>query len=141
MGLTGLVMHHHAIRMRPDAADETLKFYRDVLGLEPDPGAREIEDVPLYWLDTGNGTQVHVFGVDGESRYAKQGRDPFTEHVAFGLPDIAVAKEELDRLGVSYWTSGRAERQLVFLYDQSGNMIELHQIGSCRCDRQNRSDA
>jgi len=142
MALTGLVLHHHAVRMRPDKVAETLNFYQDVLGLEPDPGARDVPDIPLSWLDTGNSTQIHVFGLEGISKYAKQpDQDPFTPHAAFGLPDIAAAKEELDRLQVPYWTSGRGAAQLVFVNDHSGNMIELHQIGTCRCDRLSRKNA
>ncbi|WP_432199076.1 VOC family protein [Streptomyces sp. bgisy027] len=141
MALNGLELHHHAVRMRPDAVEETLTFYRDVLGLEPDPEAREIPDVPLFWMDTDNGTQIHLFGVEGVSRYARRpDQDPFTEHVAFGVPDILAAKKELDRLAVRYWKAGRGERQQLFLYDQTGNMIELHQIGTCRCDKRSRRD-
>ena len=141
MALTGLELHHHAVRMRPDAVDATLAFYRDILGLEPDPGTRQIPDVPLFWMDTANGTQIHLFAVEGQSKYATEpDRDPFTEHVAFGVPDIAAAREELERLGTSYWTAGRGERLQVFLYDLTGNMVELHQIGTCRCDRGSRVD-
>ncbi len=139
MALTGLEIHHHAIRMRPDAVDETLTFYRDVLGLAPDPGARDIPDVPLFWMDTGNDTQVHLFGVEGVSKYARQpDRDPFTPHVAFGVPDIEEAKQELERLEIEYWRAGRDSGQQVFMYDMAGNMIELHQIGTCRCKRSSR---
>jgi catechol 2,3-dioxygenase-like lactoylglutathione lyase family enzyme len=141
MALSGLELHHHAVRMPPDAVEETLRFYRDVLGLSPDPEAREIPGVPLFWMDVQNGTQIHLFGVDGVSRYARRpDQDPFTEHVAFGVPDIFEAKRELDRLEMPYWRAGRDERQQVFMYDQAGNMIELHQIGTCRCDRRTRSE-
>jgi catechol 2,3-dioxygenase-like lactoylglutathione lyase family enzyme len=139
MALTGLEIHHHAVRMRPDAVDETLAFYRDVLGLSPDPGARDIPDVPLFWMDTGNDTQIHLFGVAGVSTYARRpDRDPFTPHVAFGVPDIEEAKRELERLEIEYWRAGRGEAQQVFMYDLAGNMIELHQIGTCRCQRSSR---
>lgn len=142
MALTGLELHHHAVRMKPDAAEQTVRFYRDILGLTPDPQARDIPGVPLYWLDTANGTQIHVFGVEGTSQYARDpDRDPFTEHVAFGVPDIVAARDELDRLAVSYWRVGREESQQLFLYDDAGNMIELHQIGTCRCNQFSRADA
>jgi catechol 2,3-dioxygenase-like lactoylglutathione lyase family enzyme len=139
MPLTGLELHHHAVRMRPDAGAATLAFYRDVLGLEPDPGARKIPDVEGYWLDCANDTQLHVFGVEGVSKYARaEGEDPFTPHVAFGCPDVAAARAELDRAGVRFWSAGRDERQQLFLTDTNGNMIELHQIGTCRCRRSTR---
>ncbi|WP_018636365.1 VOC family protein [Parafrankia elaeagni] len=139
MALTGLEIHHHAVRMRPDAVAETRAFYEDVLGLSPDPGVREIPGVPLFWMDTGNDTQIHLFGVEGVSRYARRpDRDPFTSHVAFGVPDILQARTELDRLHVEYWSVGRDKRQQIFLYDQADNMIELHQIDTCRCRQSTR---
>jgi catechol 2,3-dioxygenase-like lactoylglutathione lyase family enzyme len=139
MALSGLELHHHAIRMRPDSVDTSLAFYRDVLGLSPDPGAVEIPDVPLFWMDTGNDTQIHLFAVEGVSKYARQpDRDPFMTHVALGVPDILAAREELDRLGVDYWHAGRDERQQVFMSDPNGNMVDLHQIGTCRCKRGSR---
>jgi catechol 2,3-dioxygenase-like lactoylglutathione lyase family enzyme len=139
MSLSGLEIHHHAVRMRPDAVERQRVFYTDVLGLTADPGARDIPDVPLFWMDTDNDTQVHMFAVEGVSKYAASPeRDPFTSHVAFGVPDIEAAKVELDQLGVDYWSAGRGERQQVFMNDPSGNMVELHQIGTCRCQKGSR---
>jgi catechol 2,3-dioxygenase-like lactoylglutathione lyase family enzyme len=139
MALKGLELHHHAIRMRPDAVEDHYAFYHGVLGLEADPGARDIPDVPLFWMDCENDTQIHMFAVDGVSKYARQAdRDPFAAHVAFGVADIVKARGELDRLGVPYWYAGRNERQQVFIDDPSGNRVELHQIGTCRCKRTSR---
>jgi catechol 2,3-dioxygenase-like lactoylglutathione lyase family enzyme len=142
VALSDLELHHHAIRMRPDAVPETLAFYRDVLGLQPDPGARDIPDVPLFWFDCENDAQIHVFAVEGVSKYARQpDRDPFAAHVALGVPDILAAREELDRLGVPYWYAGREERQQVFIDDPNGNRVELHQTGTCRCKQHARPPA
>jgi catechol 2,3-dioxygenase-like lactoylglutathione lyase family enzyme len=140
MTLTGLELHHVAVRMHPDGVEPTLDFYRDVLGLEADPETRQIPGIPGFWFDATNDAQVHVFGVEGVSPYARQPeRDPFTRHIALGVPDIAAAKAELERLGVEHWRAGRDEAQQVFLDDPSGNMIELHQSGACRCQRSRRS--
>ena len=60
------------------------------------------------------------------------------------MPDIQEAREELDRLGVSYWVSEGIvgpRSQQIFMHDPAGNMIELHQVGSCRCDSAKRSTA
>ena len=133
MGLSGLELHHVAVRMRPDAADPTVAFYRDVLGLAPDPQTRQVPGVPGAWLDAAD-AQVHVFAVEGVSAYARQpDRDPFTRHVAFGVPDVVAAKAELERLAVPHWRVGRDALQQVFVDDPSGNLVELHQIGTCRC--------
>ncbi|MCU1692307.1 MAG: glyoxalase [Frankiales bacterium] len=141
MALSGLELHHVAVRMHPDAVPETLAFYTDVLGLTPDPGTRQIPGVPGVWLDTAGDAQVHVFGVEGVSQYARQpDRDPFTRHIALGVPDVQEAKAELERLGVEHWRAGRAEQQQLFLYDPHGNMLELHQTGTCRCKRSSRPE-
>jgi len=141
MALHGLELHHHAIRMRSHVVEASLSFFRDVLGLAVDPGSREIPGVPLFWLDVGGTAQIHVFAVDGVSKYAERpDRDPFSTHVALGVPDIDEAQAELDRLGASYWSAGRGERRQVFLHDPSGNLIELHQIGTCRCKASTRRD-
>lgn len=140
MALRGLELHHHAIRVRPGTEDATLAFFGDVLGLARDPGTREIPDVPVHWMDLGP-AQIHLFAVEGISKYARAPeRDPFTPHVALGVPDIGEAKAELERLGVEHWRVGRDEQQQVFINDPSGNLIELHQIGTCRCDTSRRRD-
>lgn len=140
MALEGLELHHVALRMRPQAVEQTLHLYQDVLGLSPDPGTRKIPGVPGTWLDADNDVQLHVFGVEGVSQYASSpDHDPFTPHVAFGVPSVEEALAELQRQDIEYWTAGRGERQQVFLKDASDNMVELHQIGSCRCRRAART--
>ena len=54
---------------------------------------------------------------------------------------VQEARRELDRMGVAYFfTQGIVgpESQQIFLHDPFGNMIELHQIGTCRCDSARR---
>lgn len=140
MPLRGAEFHHHAIRMRSGLADQHLHFYRDVLGLIPDAGSPEIPNIPLYWMNCGDDTQIHMFEVEGVSEYARRpDRDPFASHMALGVPDIEEAKRELDDLGVDYWRVGRNEAQQVFIDDPSGNRVELHQIGTCRCTVRGRN--
>ena len=62
-------------------------------------------------------------------------------HVALAVPDIQEAKAELDRMGVEHWVTRGVvgpESQQIFMYDPFGNMIELHQAGTCRCITGNR---
>jgi catechol 2,3-dioxygenase-like lactoylglutathione lyase family enzyme len=141
MALTGLELHHAAVRMRPQLVDETLQLYRDVLGLVPDPGTRQIPNIAGVWLDAVNDAQLHVFAVEGVSEYAaSEDQDPFSPHVAFGVPSVADALAQLEADGVEHWTAGRGERQQIFLKDPSGNMMELHQIGTCRCKQTARPE-
>ena len=106
MAIKVLELHHHGIRVRPEKADECKTFYEDVLGLRADPGRPNIPGIPGYWMDCGNDTQIHIMGCEGVSRYAQGGpdKDPTRLHVALAIPDVQEAKEELERLGVAYWT-------------------------------------
>ncbi len=141
MAIKVLELHHHGIRVGPSEADlkRALEFYRDVLGLVPDDGRPDIQGVPGYWMDVGGTAQIHLMGAAGTSKVAKgEGKDPTNPHVALAVPDIQEARQELDRLGVTYWTivglTGPHSEQ-VFLYDPFGNMMELHQAGTCRCNK------
>jgi len=141
MAVKVLELHHHAVRVGPNEPepDKALTFYRDVLGLLPDGGRPYIPGVPGYWMEVGDKAQIHLMGATGTSKVAKgEGKDPTKPHVALAVPDIQEAKKELDRLGVAYWTIVGLvgpENEQVFLDDPFGNMIELHQAGTCRCNR------
>ena len=147
MAVHVLELHHHGIRVAPDEAglQKALAFYRDVLGLQADSGRPHIPAVPGYWMDVGGRAQIHLMGARGASGLAKgPGQDPSLPHVALAVPDIQEAKRELDRLGVAYWSTvgitGPALEQ-IFLNDPAGNMIELHQIGTCRCNKSTTAGA
>ncbi len=139
MAVKVLELHHHGIRVGPSADDvkRAHAFYQDVLGLSPDPGRPYIPTIDGYWMDVGGTAQIHLMGVDGQSRFAEgPGKDPSHPHVALAVPDIQEAGKELERLGVDFWISKGVvgpESQQIFMHDPFGNMIELHQIGTCRC--------
>jgi catechol 2,3-dioxygenase-like lactoylglutathione lyase family enzyme len=143
MAIRVLELHHQGIRVgsTQQDADRSLAFYRDVLGLAADPGRPQIPTIPGYWMDVG-GAQIHLIGVDGMSSFAQgPGKDPAAPHVALAVADVQEAKHELERLGVEHWTvrglTGPASEQ-VFMRDPAGNMIELHQAGTCRCNASTR---
>ena len=144
MALKVLELHHHGIRIgpAPDDVKKAAAFYQDVLGLAPDPGRPTIPSIDGYWMDVGGTAQIHLMGVDGLSKFADgPGKDPSHPHVALAVADIQEAKKELDRMGVGYWATrgvvGPQSEQL-FMHDPFGNMIELHQAGTCRCVTGNR---
>jgi catechol 2,3-dioxygenase-like lactoylglutathione lyase family enzyme len=146
MAITVLELHHHGIRVgsTPADADRALGFYRDILGLSPDAGRPYIADIPGYWMQVGDNAQIHLISVQGTSRLADgPGRDPAGPHVALAVPDIEEARAELDRLGVDYLTikgvTGPETVQL-FMNDPFGNLVELHQVGTCRCNRSARAE-
>lgn len=88
-------------------------------------------------MDVGGTAQIHLMGVDGQSQFAQgPGRDPSLPHVALAVPDIQEARRELDRLGVDYFVAESVvgpQSMQIFLRDPFGNLIELHQIDTCRC--------
>jgi catechol 2,3-dioxygenase-like lactoylglutathione lyase family enzyme len=135
MAVKVLELHHHGIRVGPSETDvkKAFGFYHDVLGLEADPGRPTIPTIDGYWMDVGGTAQIHLMGVDGQSRFAEgPGKDPSHPHVALAAPDIQEARKELERLVVG------PESQQIFMHDPFGNMIELHQVGTCRCDSAKR---
>jgi catechol 2,3-dioxygenase-like lactoylglutathione lyase family enzyme len=139
MAVKVLELHHHGVRVgpSPDEVKRALGFYQDVLGLTPDAGRPFIPSIDGYWMDVGGVTQIHLMGVDGLSKFAKgPGQDPSQPHVALAVADILEARKELDRLSVRYFVAEGVvgpQSQQIFLYDPFGNMIELHQIDTCRC--------
>lgn len=146
MALKVLELHHHGIRIGPSKpeVDKAYTFYTGVLGLAPDRGRPFIPTIDGYWMDVGGTAQIHLMGVEGQSKFAKASdQDPSRPHVALAVADIDEAAKELDRMGVKYWVAesvvGPQSRQ-IFLYDPFGNMIELHQIDTCRCVTSRRKD-
>ncbi len=139
MAIKIVELHHQGVRVggSQEEADRTMNFYKDVLGLGADPGRPNIPGIPGYWVDVGGRAQIHLMGVNGESRYAKgPGMDPSLPHVAFAVEDIVATRQELERMGTKHWVAEGIvgpQSQQIFMHDPSGNMIELHQVGTCRC--------
>ena len=142
MALRIAELHHHAVRSAPgpDGTAAALRFYAEVLGLEPDQTALDRADGSLH-INTGAGAQIHVIPAGGRS-VATVGFDRSVPHVALAVQAIDEAQVELDRLAVPYRVVhgrlGPDSRQL-FLSDPAGNLIELHQLGTCRCTARARS--
>jgi catechol 2,3-dioxygenase-like lactoylglutathione lyase family enzyme len=139
-----LELHHHGVRVPWNKVEEANRFYTEVLGLRPDTRRPEIPFVPGSWMYVGiegeRTAQIHIIGSNGAPPpWAKSvQQDPTRFHVALAVADIEEACAELDRMKVTYWVIeglvGPQSRQ-VFLDDPAGNLIELHQIGTCTCDR------
>lgn len=137
-------LHHHGIRIgnTADDVDRARGFYADVLGLESDGGRPDIPGVPGLWMYVGEGeqtTQIHLMGAVGQSPVARgPQQDPTLPHVALAVEDIDEARRELEARGVAHWSIeslvGENSDQ-VFVKDPFGNVVELHQVGTCRCNK------
>ncbi len=142
MSLKIAELHHQALRVTPgpEAAAATLRFYREVLGLEPDHAAWDRADDGQR-LNAGPHAQLHLLAAPQASRPPGD-FDPGAPHVALAVASIDEAQAELDRLAVRYRVVhgrlGPESRQL-FLADPAGNLVELHQLGTCRCTARARS--
>ena len=137
-------LHHHAIPVPADKAADVQEFYSLVLGLNRDAGRPEIPHVPGAWMYVGDESaptaQIHIMGVNGLPPFAtSEAENPTRPHVALAVEDVQEAKRELERMNVPHWVIGGlvgTDSIQIFLDDPAGNMIELHQIGTCRCNRQ-----
>ena len=57
------------------------------------------------------------------------------------VDDVAEAETELNRLGVDYFVLDNVaapELKQLFLRDPANNLVEIHQIGHCRCRKSQR---
>jgi catechol 2,3-dioxygenase-like lactoylglutathione lyase family enzyme len=144
MPIKVIELHHHGIRIgtTPDEVERGRRFYTEVLGLEADPQRPNLPGVPGFWMFVGNEQRtasIHLMGATGMSPLARSPKeDPTLPHVALAVEDIEETKRELERRGIWFWQIqglvGENSDQ-VFVADPSGNMIELHQVGTCRCNR------
>ena len=141
MTLKIIELHHHAVRVppTPSAAADARRFYTDVLGLGADDGTAGTQD---QQINAGPDAQIHLIGAAGNGKWHGDAIDPSAPHVALAVASIAEAKSELDRLGVRYRTvpgESGSESQQLFLTDPAGNLVELHQLGTCRCTARSRN--
>lgn len=144
MAIKVLELHHHGIRMgkEEDDVEKARTFYGDVLGLETDSGRPTIPGIPGFWMYVGQGdntSQIHLMGAVGMSPVARSEKeDPTHPHVALAVEDIQEAKRDLEERGIWYWQIeglvGQGSDQ-IFVRDPFDNVIELHQVGTCRCNK------
>ena len=144
MSIKVVELHHHGIRIgtAPEEVEKARQFYTEVLGLQTDPGRPNIPTIPGFWMYVGQGeqtAQIHLMGARGMSPMARSEKeDPTLPHVALAVENIQEAREELERRGLWHWRIqglvGDNSDQ-VFVQDPFGNVIELHQVGSCRCNK------
>lgn len=120
MGAHNFTIHHASLIVSD--AQESLKFYRDVLGMRlterpnlPFPGA---------WLQIGE-QQIHLLELDNpdptSGRPAHGGRD---RHVALLIDSVQALRADLEAAGVSY-TESISGRKALFCRDRDGNALEF----------------
>jgi catechol 2,3-dioxygenase-like lactoylglutathione lyase family enzyme len=141
-----LELHHVGLVCKTAEADPMRDYYSQVLDLKQDHGRGPIPGLRGYFMDVGDqDVQVHLFGKDGPSPFAQgPGKDPAENHLAFAVADILEAEAELKRMGADYFALegvGAPNLKQLFMRDPVGNIVELHQIGLCRCKQSARAPA
>ena len=119
LGITGI---DHVQIAAPRALEaETLRFYREILGLMEIPKPDELKGRGGAWFQTGN-LQMHV-GIDPEGGGPKSKR-----HVCFLVPDLPKAKATVQAKGIAVEEESVAEGLArFFIRDPAGNRIEIGQ--------------
>jgi glyoxylase I family protein len=112
-------------------------FYRDVLGLMPEPAmnALRVKDQgyggDVSFVSDG-ATQVHLSEKDLLCGFRTgQVVNPLERgHIAFRTDDIEAFKRRLQEKGIPYSDYGgfaMKDWQQIFFYDPEGNVIEVHE--------------
>ena len=117
----GLVDHFNIV-ISPSQADETLRFYCDVLGLKD--GFRPNFGRPGWWLYAGDHPVLHISVRDAEPTKGSTGS---VDHIALNATGLAEMKARLKRLGIPFEeqrVSDNAVHQ-IFFRDTNGLKIEL----------------
>jgi catechol 2,3-dioxygenase-like lactoylglutathione lyase family enzyme len=115
----GITVIDHVQIAAPKALEaETLRFYRDILGLTEIPKPAELQGRGGAWFQTGN-LQMHI-GIDPD------GGPKSKRHVCFLVTDLPKAKAQIQAAGITIEEESVAEGlSRFFIRDPAGNRIEI----------------
>ncbi len=119
--MTGRAVTLNHVSVIAHDLEESVRFYVDLLGLEPVPTPNF--GFPVQWLRAGE-RQVHLFERPGDA--------PSHAHFAFEIDDFMAVYRRATELGVlDHETFGNAMYELpdggiqLYLRDPAGNLVEL----------------
>lgn len=143
MAIRVLEMHHHAVAAgnSPEQLAAARSFYGDLLGLENDT-ARPDFGIEGNWYFVGpeGRSQLHLVGWEVVNAAGPETpANPLETHVAFAVESLSSARSELEERGIPFLFlpgENATGTDQIFLRDPAGHMVELHEQGKCRCDRQ-----
>ena len=117
----GLVNHFNIV-IAPSQAKETLRFYRDVLGLKE--GFRPDFGRPGWWLYTGDHPVLHISVRDIKPTRGSTGS---VDHIALNATGLAAMKAKLKRLRIPFEEQRVRDNTVhqIFFQDTNGLKIEL----------------
>jgi catechol 2,3-dioxygenase-like lactoylglutathione lyase family enzyme len=111
-------LNHVSINARD--LDTSVRFYRDVLGLDPIPTPEF--GYPVQWFQLGD-RQLHVFERETEA--------PRYHHLALNVDDFEALYRKADELGIIEREEGAAARVFpdgavqMYIRDPAGNRVEI----------------
>ena len=118
----GLVDHFNIV-ISPSQVEETLRFYREVLGLKE--GFRPNFGRPGWWLYTGDHPVLHI---SLKEVAPTKGSTGSFDHIALNATDWPEMKARLERNNIAWReqrVAGNAAALQVFFNDCNGLTIEL----------------
>jgi catechol 2,3-dioxygenase-like lactoylglutathione lyase family enzyme len=124
----GLVDHFNIV-ISPSQVDETLRFYREVLGLAD--GFRPDFGRPGWWLYAGEHPVLHISLKDMAPTRGSTGS---FDHIALNATGWAGMKAKLERLGIPFEEQRVNDNTVlqIFFRDTNGLKIELdYKLDSC----------
>jgi len=113
---------HFNIVISPSQADETLRFYREVLGLAD--GFRPNFGRPGWWLYAGDHPVLHISLKDVAPTRGSTGS---FDHIALHATGSPEMKAKLERLGIAFREQLVDDNTVlqIFFEDPNGLKIEL----------------
>ena len=111
---------HHSVNVE-GRLDESVAFYRRLLGLETD-ARPEIPGIGGHWFGAGH-AQLHLVDADPGAQAIR----PAGPHVCFAVEDLAAAVAELEESGIPYVEGAQGTVVQIWFVDPAGNTIEIQQ--------------
>ncbi len=117
----GLVDHFNIV-ISPSQVDETLQFYREVLGLRD--GFRPDFGRPGWWLYAGEHPVLHI---SLKEVAPTRGSTGSFDHIALNATGWAGMKAKLERLGIPFEEQRVSDNTVlqIFFRDPNGLKVEL----------------
>lgn len=113
-------IHHTSVNVE-HRLDETVAFYRSVLGLADTPRP-EIAGVGGHWFAVDD-AQVHLV----DAPQPDDGIRPTGSHVCFYVDDLTAAIARLEADGIPHLRGAQGAVVQIWITDPAGNTIELQQ--------------
>ncbi len=122
--LKGILHANLTIAPGDEAIEQAHRFYVDLLGLGVLDRPPETDNfTPGFWLDCGNGQQIHISSEPHPETY----NGPSKRHTAFQVSNLAGLKAALEAAGVEVQVQDQqfAGMSRIFARDPWGNGLEL----------------